>query len=179
MSLLVLLVRPSFFFFFFSPFLATLTHMEFPGPGISQDLNCSCNCSNTGSLTYCARPGTEPLFQCSQEAADHFVPQWALLASLSFFFLGPRSWHMEVPRLGVELELRLLACATATAMQDPSHTFDLYHSSWRRRILNPLRRPGIESANSILVGFVFCCAAMGTPSLSLNQQCAVLITTVL
>ena len=29
---------------------------------------------------------------------------------LSFiFFLGPHPWHMEVPRLGVELELQLLA----------------------------------------------------------------------
>ena len=26
-----------------------------------------------------------------------------------FLFLGLRLWHMEVPRLGVELELRLLA----------------------------------------------------------------------
>ena len=28
---------------------------------------------------------------------------------------------MEVPRLWVQLELQLLAFATATAMQDPSH----------------------------------------------------------
>ena len=26
-----------------------------------------------------------------------------------FLFLGPYPWHMEVPRLGVELELQLLA----------------------------------------------------------------------
>ena len=26
-----------------------------------------------------------------------------------FVFLGPHPWHMEVPRLGVELELQLLA----------------------------------------------------------------------
>ena len=37
-----------------------------------------------------------------------------------FVFLGPHMKHMEVPRLGVELELWLLAYATATAMQDPS-----------------------------------------------------------
>ena len=35
-----------------------------------------------------------------------------------FFFLGPLSWHMEVPRLGVESELQLPAYATA--MTDPS-----------------------------------------------------------
>ena len=27
--------------------------------------------------------------------------------------------HMEVPRLGIESELQLLSCATATAMPDP------------------------------------------------------------
>ena len=33
-------------------------------------------------------------------------------------------WHMEVPRLGVKLELQLLAYTTATAMQDPSYICD-------------------------------------------------------
>ena len=41
-------------------------------------------------------------------------------------------------RLGVESELQLLACATATAMPDPSHICDLHRSSQQRRILNPL-----------------------------------------
>ena len=45
---------------------------------------------------------------------------------------------MEVPRLGVESEPQLLAYATATAMQDPSWVWDLYHSSQPRQILNPL-----------------------------------------
>ena len=36
---------------------------------------------------------------------------------LSVVFLGPHSQHMEVPRLGVELELLLLAYAIA--MLDP------------------------------------------------------------
>ena len=36
------------------------------------------------------------------------------------FFLGPQLQHMEFPRLGVELELQLLAYTTATAMQDLS-----------------------------------------------------------
>ena len=46
---------------------------------------------------------------------------------------------MKVPRLGVESELQLLAYTTVTAMTDPSHTCDLYHSSRQRWILNPLR----------------------------------------
>ena len=49
-------------------------------------------------------------------------------------FLGPYPRHMEIPRLGVASELQLPA--PATAMWDPSHGFDLHHSS---RILNPLK----------------------------------------
>ena len=55
-----------------------------------------------------------------------------------FFFLGLHLRHMEVPRLGVELELRLLAYTAATATWDLSHTCDLPHNSWQRRVLNPL-----------------------------------------
>ena len=44
-------------------------------------------------------------------------------------FLGLHSQHMEVPRLGVKLELQLPAYTTATATQDLSHVFDLHHSS--------------------------------------------------
>ena len=38
----------------------------------------------------------------------------------TFAFLGPQSQHMEVPGLGVESELQLLAHTTATAIPDPS-----------------------------------------------------------
>ena len=43
-----------------------------------------------------------------------------------FCFLGPHLWHMEVPRLGVELELQLPAYTIAAAMQDPNHICNLY-----------------------------------------------------
>ena len=46
---------------------------------------------------------------------------------------------MEVPRLGVELELQLPANTTATAMLDPSQVCNLHHSSGQHQILNPLR----------------------------------------
>ena len=55
-----------------------------------------------------------------------------------FFFLGLQVWHMEVPSLGVQLELHLPAYTTATAMQDPSHICDLCHSSRQLQVLNPL-----------------------------------------
>ena len=67
---------------------------------------------------------------------------------LTNFFLhflgGPHLWHMEVPRLGTELELQLPAYTTAIAMPDPSHVCDLHHSSRQSWILNPLSRPGIK-----------------------------------
>ena len=53
-------------------------------------------------------------------------------------FLELHLQHMEVPRLGVESELQLLAYATATATWDPRHICDLHHSSWQCQILNPL-----------------------------------------
>ena len=54
-----------------------------------------------------------------------------------FCFLGPHPQHMEVPRLGVKLELPLPPTATATP--DLSPICDLHHSSWQCWILNPLR----------------------------------------
>ena len=47
---------------------------------------------------------------------------------------------MEVPRLGAELELQLMAYPTAPATWDPSHVCNLHHSSWQRWILNPLSK---------------------------------------
>ena len=54
---------------------------------------------------------------------------------------------MEVPRLGVESELQLPAYATATATPDLSHVFDVYHSSWQCRILNPLSKARDRTRN--------------------------------
>ena len=45
---------------------------------------------------------------------------------------------MEVPELGVQLELQLPASTTATAMWGLSRVCDLHHSPRQRRILNPL-----------------------------------------
>ena len=39
---------------------------------------------------------------------------------VDFGFLGLYLQHMDVPRLGVELELQLLAYTIASAMWDPS-----------------------------------------------------------
>ena len=42
-----------------------------------------------------------------------------------FLFLGSHLWHMEIPGLGVKLELQLPTYATATAIEDPSCVCDL------------------------------------------------------
>ena len=71
-----------------------------------------------------------------------FIPKQHQKLFFMFFslflpcFLGPHSWHMEVPRLGVKLELQLLATATATP--NLSHVCDLHHSSWQCCIPDPL-----------------------------------------
>ena len=48
--------------------------------------------------------------------------------------------HMEVPRLGIQMELQLLAYAVAAVTPDLSRTCDLHHTSWQHWILNPLSR---------------------------------------
>ena len=84
-------------------------------------------------------------------------------------FLGLHLQHMEVPRLGVKLEPHLPACITASAMQDPSHIWDLYHSSWQCWILNPLSHD--RDLTGILMGtgqFCYCCTTTGTKNACLS-----------
>ena len=71
-----------------------------------------------------------------------------------FVFWGVHPWHMEVPRLGVELELLLPACARATATQDPSCICDLYHSSWQLQIVNPLRKARDRTCNLMVSSWI-------------------------
>jgi len=80
-------------------------------------------------------------------------------------FLGPLPRHMEVPRLGVESELQLLAYTTTTATWDPSHICNLRHSSRQQRIPDPLSKA--RDQTHILMGtsrIHFHCATKGTPS---------------
>ena len=77
--------------------------------------------------------------------------RWGSVAHFSlsfFFFLGLPLWHMEVPRLGVEWELHLLAYTTATAMPHPWRVCDLHHSSRQHRILNPFITEWGQGLNS-------------------------------
>ena len=58
-----------------------------------------------------------------------------LFVCLFIYFLGLHPWHMEVPRLGVDSELQLPICITATATWDLSCICDIYHSSQQCQIL--------------------------------------------
>ena len=99
-----------------------------------------------------------------------------LICIIFFFFvflsfLGPHPRHVEIPRLGVELELQLPAYATATAMQDTSHIYDLHHSSWQHRILNPVSEARDRICNLMVPRWIrFHCATMGTPRSVLNHK---------
>ena len=91
----------------------------------------------------CATMGTpvtpfEIKAECSLEGLLFFF--------LSFFFLGLHLQHMEVPRLGVKLELQLPAYATA--MPDLSRVCDLHHRHGNAISLTYWARPGIAPASS-------------------------------
>ena len=81
--------------------------------------------------------------------ADNML--WCILSYLSsvhllwsgavtLVFLGERGHmrHIELPRLGVKLELQLPAYTPAIAMCDLGQVCDLHHSSRQGWILNPL-----------------------------------------
>ena len=83
-------------------------------------------------------------------------------------FLGPHLQHMEVSRLGVQLELQLPAYTAATVTWDPSRVCDLYHSSQQCQIPNPLSEA--KDGSHILVDsswIHFHCITMGTLDCSL------------
>ena len=76
------------------------------------------------------------------------------------FFLGPYPWYMEVPRLGVQLELQLPAYTTA-------------HGS---AILNPLSKAGDQTLDLKVPSQIhFLCTTMGTPKVSLHTTILYLI----
>ena len=79
----------------------------------------------------------------------------------AFFFLGPYPQHMEGARLGIELELQLLAYEPCLRLP--------HHSSQQCWMLNHWVRPGIEPLSSwVLVWFVTCWTTMGTPVFCFN-----------
>ena len=131
---------------------------------------------NARSLTYWARPGIEPtaswilvmfLIYCSVTGTPHL--SFLTLCLFSLCFLGPHSWHMEFPRLGVESKLQLPAYTTAVS--DLSLIYNLHHSARQCWILNPLSKARGRTYILMVAGRI--ChhwAIMGTPLLSFLQQ---------
>ena len=77
---------------------------------------------------------------------------WILFIYFFVLFVVPHLQHVEVPRLGTELELWLPACDTAATTRDPSCICYLHHST---KSLTRWERPGMELECSwILVRFV-------------------------
>ena len=84
--------------------------------------------------------------------------------NLLLSFLGPHSQHMKVPRRGVELELQLLAYATAIAMPNPSHVCELHHNSWQHWIPDPLSEARDRTRILTDTNWIcFCWVTTGTP----------------
>ena len=83
--------------------------------------------------------------------------------SKSFFWGGLHPQQIEVPRLGVESELQLSACTTATAMPDLSCVCNLHHSSWQRQMLNLLSKARDQTPILMVTSRVhYCWATIGT-----------------
>ena len=88
---------------------------------------------------------------------------------LFFFFLilGLHPWHIGVPKLGVQSELKLPAYTTATASQsnpDLSQICNLHHSSRQHQILNPLSKARDQTCVLIYASQIrFCLATTRTP----------------
>ena len=78
-----------------------------------------------------------------------------------FFFLFRAAF--SVPRLGVKLELQLLAYSTATVKPDSSHVGNIQHRSWQHRIPDPLSKSKDRTHILMDTSWIpFCCAMKGT-----------------
>ena len=68
----------------------------------------------------------------------HVQVGFVLFCFCFFVFLRPRLQPVDVPKLGVESQLQLPACPTATAMQELSCACSCQHSSQQHWLLNLL-----------------------------------------
>ena len=75
------------------------------------------------------------LFVSSFKSVNYKIDFSLLSCLLSFCYLGPCLHHIEVPRLGVQCELQLLAYATAVWDPSPEPRLQLMP---QQRIINPL-----------------------------------------
>ena len=74
---------------------------------------------------------------------------------------------MEIPRLGVELELQRPAYTTATATRDLSCICKLHHSPWQCWILEPLSEARDQTQVLMETSRICFCCTTGTPEHSM------------
>ena len=151
-----------FFFVFFFLFGPPHSNMEFLGQG--PYLSCNCylcwSCSNTRSLTHCARLGIEPVSQCSRDPADPIVPQWELQNNwgLWWFFVCFKATPMAYGSSWVRGWIRTTAVTTSVLRT--------YYT-----------RPGIKlwASKQLKLDFLALCTTAGTPEcfyIKIEQQAA-------
>ena len=143
----------------FFPFLADSWPMEFPGqgPDLSSSCDLSCSCSNTRSLTHCARLGMEPVSQCFQDATDRIAPQQELqfFPFYLYLFIYLFTYLLFRAALSAYGNSRVRCPVTATAMPDLSHVCHLTTAHGIALSLIHWVGPGIKPSSSwILVRFV-------------------------
>ena len=143
--------------------------IEFSGPAGGIDIENKCSWNKYDSLlralfVYCSVVTPRIKGLLGRLLSGQKYPNRNGLGGYSFFlflfffffclflpFLGPLPWHMEVPRLEVELELQPPSYTTATAMRDPSCVCNLYHSSQQCWILNPLSKARDPTRNLMVL----------------------------
>ena len=85
-------------------------------------------------------------------------------------FLGPHPWHMEVPRLGTEWELQLLAYTTATATQGSKPRYRPTPQLTAMPILNPLSEARNRTCNLMVASQIrFCCTSGNSQELLMKD----------
>ena len=91
--------------------------------------------------------------------------------SFFFVFLGLHQQHMEVPQARGPIGAVVATLATATEMPDPSLVWDLHHSSWQHRILNPLSESRDQTCDLMDTSQIhFFWVTTGTPYLLLSYS---------
>ena len=120
---------------------------------IFHNCNLRCSCGNAGSFNPLRLAGGRICISAVTHTAA-VKKKFFFFFFWSFVFLELHLQHMEVPRLGIELKLQLLAYITATTTQDPSHVCDLYNSSQQCWILNPLSEGRDQIRNFIVTSQV-------------------------
>ena len=104
-----------------------------------------------------------------------FLKQTLLFKTVLFIYLFLLFRAAPVAYVGSQARGLIRATAASlchsTATPDPSHIYELHHSSCQHWILNPLNKARDQTLNVMVPNQIcFCCATMDTPKTVLNVQ---------